>query len=152
MDQLPKRLPIWPGSPRADQPRAHVTQRHGPDCAIAAAATITGVSYEEAADAAFTLRVDGLGGMRPDKIVSLLQRLTDVPWRLERCRWPRRRLRDTTFPDQLVLATIDGPWGGRHAIVARGSWAYDGSLGKPVLCRDHPRGAWRVFSLIVRGL
>ena len=42
MRQLPKRLPIWPGSPKASQERPHIHQRRGPDCAIAAAATITG--------------------------------------------------------------------------------------------------------------
>lgn len=151
MDQLPKRLPIWPGSPKADQMRAHVVQQYGPDCAIAAAATITGVSYERAAYVAFSLREEGLGGMYMEKSVVLLRRLTDVPWRLEKRRWRRRRLRDTTFPDEFVFASIAHPWGrSAHAIVARTCWVYDGSPDKPVKAQEHPRGNWYVRGWIVR--
>jgi hypothetical protein len=63
MNDLRRRLPIWPGSPAAADPKKHVCQRRGPDCAIAAVATITGVTYDQAASAAFSLRNDGLGGM-----------------------------------------------------------------------------------------
>ncbi len=64
MNDLPRKLPIWPGAPSASNPKKHVEQRYGPDCAIAAAATITGTTYDEAASVAFSLREEGLGGMR----------------------------------------------------------------------------------------
>jgi hypothetical protein len=153
MDRLPRRLPIWPGAPKAAQPRPHVHQRRGPDCAIAAAATITGVSYDEAASVAFSLREEGLGGMRADNIVKLLERLTDGPWRPEKRIRSRIRLRDMTFPSDLVVACIVDPWliRGAHAVVARDRWVYDGSLDAPVSPRDHPRGKWIISWLIVPG-
>jgi hypothetical protein len=153
MDQLPRRLPIWPGAPKAGQPRPHVQQRRGPDCAVAAAATITGVSYDEAASVAFSLREDGLGGMRADNMAKLLERLTNSPWRAEpRARF-RVRLRDTTFPASLVVAYLVSPglWRRAHAIVARERLVYDGSLDEPVSPQDHPMKAWSVSWLIVPG-
>ncbi len=67
MNDLPRKLPIWPGAPAAAEPKKHVLQRRGPDCAIAAAATITGVTYDQAASAAFSLRNDGLGALSPPR-------------------------------------------------------------------------------------
>jgi hypothetical protein len=153
MKDLPKRLPIWPGAPTASQPRPHVHQVHGPDCAIAAAATITGMTYEQAASVAFSLRGDGLGGMRPDRIVELLYRLTDVPWQYKTDR-SFIRLRDMIFPGDLVIAGIRDPWlfRGAHAIVARDRTVYDGSLDEPVSTQDHPRKKWLVLGVIVRGI
>ena len=65
MADLPRKLPIWPGAPSASRPKSHVLQQRGPDCAIAAAATIAGVTYDQAASVAFSLREEGLGGVRP---------------------------------------------------------------------------------------
>ena len=150
MQDLPRKLPIWPGSPRASQPRSHVVQRQGPDCAIAAAATITGVTYDEAASVAFSLREEGLGGMRAPAMAELLNRLTDVPWRIQWLARARIPLRHMVFPDQLTAACITsgGLWPNAHAIVARGPLIYDGSLEEPVSREKHPRKNWYVAWLI----
>ena len=66
MNDLPRKLPIWPGAPAASAPKQHVLQRRGPDCAIAAAATIAGVTYDEAASVASDLmRVPSRSFSRP---------------------------------------------------------------------------------------
>jgi hypothetical protein len=150
MNDLPRKLPIWPGSPRASQPRNHVLQRHGPDCAIAAAATITGVSYEEAASVAFSLREKGLGGVRPRAMVELLNRLTDAPWRVQWLFRTRTPLAHMVFPEQLTAACIisRGLLPRAHAIVARGPLIYDGSLDQPVSREQHPCKDWYVNWLI----
>ena len=150
MNDLPRRLPIWPGSPRASQPRGHVLQCRGPDCAIAAAATITGVTYEQAASVAFSLREEGLGGIRPRAMIELLYRLTDVPWRVQwhfRARIPLQRM---VFPDQLTVAciTTHGLRPKAHAIVARGSVIYDGAREQPSSRETHPHKDWYVAWLI----
>jgi hypothetical protein len=154
MDHLPRRLPIWPGAPRAAQPRPHVPQQRGPDCAIAAAATVTGVSYDQVASVAFSLREEGLGGMRVDNMVKLLERLTDIPWRAEKKLRSWIRLGDMTFPGELVVACIVDPWliRGAHAIVARDQTVYDGSLDEPVSPRDHPRRKWYISWLVISGV
>ena len=137
---------------RADAsiPKKHVHQRHGPDCAIAAAATITGVAYDEAASAAFSLREQALGGMRPQKMVELLYRLSDTPWRLKWLFRTRVRLSSMVFPDHLTMACITSP-GLRinaHAIVARQRIVYDGDLEQPVSPEEHPMKNWYVAWLI----
>jgi hypothetical protein len=154
VNDLPRKLPIWPGAPAASNPRTHVHQRCGPDCAIAAAATITGVAYDEAASLAFSLREDGLGGMRPQAMVNLLYRLTDMPWRVERSfRSKRVRLASMVFPVQLVVACIVSPWRRRgHAIVARERVIYDGLLEGPVGPQEHPYKNWFVGWMVVRAL
>jgi hypothetical protein len=131
-----------------------VHQRRGSDCAIAAAATITGVRYEEAASAAFSLREEGLGGIRPHQMNQLLERLTDVPWRTEWLFRSRVRLRAMKFPHELVLAFISEPWFGRrrHAIVVRDRVIFDGSLEHPISPEDHPCSKWFVSALFVREL
>ena len=153
MNDLPRKLPIWPGAPSASKPRDHVVQRYGPDCAIAAAATITGVSYDEASSVAFSLREEGLGGMRPDNMIKLLERITDCPWRMKSVIRSWIRLRDKTFPDELVVANIVHPWWSRaHAIVARNQRIYDGTIDKPVSTQDHPLMKWYVAILFIRGV
>ncbi len=144
MNELPRKLPIWPGAPEASRPRKHVPQMRGPDCAIAAAATITGVTYDEAASVAFSLREEGLGGMRPPMIIKLLFRLTETPWRIEWLIRSKVRLAETVFPDHLVLACIASPWllRNHHAIVARERVIYDGSLEAPVSPAEHPHKDW----------
>ena len=153
MNDLPRKLPIWPGAPGASNPRNHVLQRHGPDCTIAAAATITGVTYEQAASVAFSLREDGLGGMRPQNLIKLLYRLTDAPWRVDWLLRSRVRLSSMVFPEQLTVACLVSPWAlrGAHAIVARGRTIYDGSLDGPVSPEAHPHKNWYVAWLIERG-
>jgi hypothetical protein len=155
MNNLPKRLPIWPGAPGASSARSHIHQRHGPDCAIAAAATIAGVSYEEAASAAFSLRESGLKGMRRQEMIKLLERLTDMPWRLKDLTGLRQpRLGQMKFPDELVVAGIIHPWffWRRHALAARGRVVYDGSLDRPTSPQDHPYSQWYVDALFIRGV
>jgi hypothetical protein len=153
MNDLPRKLPIWPGAAQASTRRAQIHQRRGPDCAIAAAATLTGVSYDEAASVAFSLREDGLGGMRPQAIKKLLYRLTDMPWRIEWLFRTRIRLSSMVFPKQLAMACIASPWRrNHHAIVARERVIYDGSLEGPVSPEVHPFKNWFVTWLIVRDL
>jgi hypothetical protein len=153
VNELPRKLPIWPGAPAASSPRKHVPQRRGPDCAIAAAATITGVTYDEAASVAFSLREEGLGGMRPQMIIKLLYRLSETPWRIEWLTRSRVRLSATVFPDHLVLACIASPWlRHHHAIVARERVIYDGSLDAPVSPADHPHKDWYPVWLLAPGV
>ena len=154
MNDLPRRLPIWPGSPGAADPKKHVCQRRGPDCAIAAVATITGVTYEQAASAAFSLREDGLSGMRPHAIKELLYRLTDQPWRFEWLARTRIRLASMIFDEQLSVACITshGLRPNAHAVVARKGIIYDGSLDEPVSPQEHPLKNWYVAWLIERDL
>jgi hypothetical protein len=151
MHDLPRKLPIWPGAPSASSPRNHVLQQRGPDCAIAAAATITGVTYDQAASVAFSLREEGLGGMRPQAMVKLLYRLTDTPWRLELLFRTRIPLSSMLFPDQFVVVCIASHWRRRcHAIVARERVVYDGSLENPISTQDHPQKDWHVVWLIAQ--
>jgi hypothetical protein len=154
MYDLPRKLPIWPGAPSASSSRKHVLQQRGADCALAAAATITGVTYDEAASEAFSLREEGLGGIRPKHMMELLWRLTDSPWRIVWLFRTRVRLSAMVFPDQLVVACITG--GGlrptAHAIVARERVIYDGSLDEPVTTAEHPSKNWYVSWLIERDL
>jgi hypothetical protein len=150
MHDLPRKLPIWPGAPGAAEPRKHVLQRRGPDCAIAAAATIAGVPYDEAASMAFSLREDGLGGMRAQRVQEFLYRLTDKPWRIRSLARMRVRLCSMVFPQQLSVACIAShsirPLA--HAFAARQRVIYDGSLEKPVSPRDHPLKDWYLAWLI----
>jgi hypothetical protein len=131
-----------------------VLQQRGADCALAAAATITGVTYDAAACVAFSLREEGLGGVRPKNMLELLCRLTDSPWRIVWLFRTRVRLSAMVFPDQFVVACITS--GGlrptAHAIVARGRVIYDGSLNEPVTATEHPRKDWYVSWLIERDL
>ncbi len=117
-------------------------------------ATITGVTYDQAASAAFSLRNDGLGGMSSHAIKELLYRLTDEPWRLTSLFRTRIRLASMIFNEKLCVACITSP-GIRpraHAIVARKLSIYDGSLDEPVSCQEHPLKNWYVAWLIERDL
>ncbi len=94
-----------------------------------------------------------MGGMRVNKMVKLLERLTDVPWRADQRLRSRIRLRDTTFPSDLVVAFIFSPWlRSAHAIVGRERLVYDGSLDGPISPQEHPRGNWYVGWLFIRAL
>jgi hypothetical protein len=153
MSDIPRKLPIWPGAPSASRSRDHVQQRWGPDCAIAAAATITCVTYDEAASVAFSLREEGLGGMRAQELKKLLYRLTDAPWRIEWLFRTRVRVSSMVFPERLTMACITSPWRRQaHAVVARKQVIYDGSLDGPVSTAEHPHKNWYVSWLIVPDL
>ena len=87
-------------------------------------------------------------------MVKLLERLSDVPWRAEKKIRSGIRLRDMTFPGDLVVAYIVDPWlfRGAHAIVARERMVYDGSLVEPVSPQDHPSRKWFISWMITPGL
>jgi hypothetical protein len=155
MNTPPRRVPVWPGSPAALRPRRHVLSRQHADCAIATAATVTGVPYEEAASAAFSLREEGLGGLRPEPFLKLLARLDGRPWRAD---IPSLRgecvltLATFAFPEELVAANISHwfwPWR-CHAIAATATVVYDPNYDEPLSQSAHPWRNWKVRVLFRR--
>ena len=155
MNDLPRKLPIWPGAPAASTPKQHVLQRRGPDCAIAAAAMVAGVTYEEAASVAFSLREERFGRHASAKDGQVVISSPPIgPVRAHSLIRKQIRLSSMAFPPDLAVAAITTLWPGAstHAFVTRGQLIYDGSLDNPVSPKDHPSKNWYVSWVITSDL
>src|SRR5438874_1400616 len=103
----------------------HAQKQHWMGCAVATAAMIGGVTYEE---------VEFLGGGRtpsrlrwPVETRRLLEKVTRSRWR-SRWLWRRRRLADCSFPQWPVAVFLqDGAWWSRFGqwVAVKGELVHD---------------------------
>jgi hypothetical protein len=149
MSNRRNRLASSPGT-TADDPTNPIVLRHGPDCAIAAVATVANLTYDETASAAYTLRKNGLSEINPFAIKELLYHLTGKLWRLEWLLSTRIRVSSMIFDERLSIACITtyGSAEDAHAFAARKRTIYDGFLDAPVSTHEHPLKHWYVGWLI----
>jgi hypothetical protein len=148
---MPRRVPTWPGSPSAQGPKRHCLQDEN-GCAIAAVATLAGLPYSHVKEVAFNLREEGLGGMRPDKIVELIRVVTRERWTYHRYSWlRRRRLRKAEFPVPLVLAHIVSPrpWVG-HVIIVKKGLVFDSNYESPRRIDNYEHADWMLWGYVAR--
>jgi len=122
-------------------PIIHCTQRGTKDCAIAAIAMVSGISYEEVEKRA--LQLGKRRRMSRTKTLLLLESATRLKWRA--CVALRRRsLTGLNMSDQIVPVVIRRPWSIRklHLIVMYKDIVHDPAYDHSFVLREYPRLHW----------
>jgi hypothetical protein len=118
-------------------------------CAVASAAMLADLSYEEAA--AQSSGVDPARLRWPKELCGLLRRVTRNPWRLTSYWFPLHTLRRFSFPSWPVAAFVqDG-----HILASAGQWivvkrdvVHDPGTQTVHTLTSYPLRAWRVSWLV----
>lgn len=126
----------------------HVRKEHPMGCAIAAAAMITDVTYQDVVECC--PRQDPVSLRRPDRLARLLEDLTGTGWR-QAWIWRPRPLALFPFPDCPVAVFIqDTRWTPRYGtwIAVRGRLIHDPGMGGVVWEHRYPYRHWFVTRIL----
>ena len=110
-------------------------------CAVASAAMLAEVSYDEAA--AHWPEVSDADLRRPQEFCALLESLTETRWHLSDCWVPCRALSQFEVPDHAVAVFIENDQFGQW-VVLKGELVHDPGAYSPFLISRYPYRDWRV--------
>jgi hypothetical protein len=119
----------------------HVIKKQWMGCAVASAAMLAEVSYDEAA--AHWPEVSDADLRRPQEFCALLESLTETRWHLSDCWVPCRALGQFEVPDHPVAVFIENDQFGQW-VVLKGELVHDPGAYSPFLISRYPYRDWRV--------
>lgn len=127
----------------------HIPKREFMGCAVATAAMLADVTYEQAADEGWPSTPERL---RWDyKLKELLESLTNVKWKLSSCWWPAR-VRKYRFPDWPVAVFIEEAWPSAQYgqwVAVRGRLIHDPGYACVFPAERYPLRDWFVTNTLV---
>jgi hypothetical protein len=123
----------------------HIRKQDWMGCAVAAAAMISDLDYEDVA--AHLPDLDPARLRWPRELRALLESVTDTEWRLTQCRRPLRPVREFAFPAWPIAAFIQDdykyPRFG-HWVAVRDEIVHDPGEARVHLASKFPRSDWLV--------
>ena len=119
----------------------HVIKKQWMGCAIASAAMLAEVSYDEAA--AHWPDVSDADLRLEKEFCALLESLTETRWHLSHCWCPYRALGQFEVPDHAVAVFIENDQFGQW-VVLKGELVHDPGAHSPFLISRYPYRDWRV--------
>jgi hypothetical protein len=127
----------------------HIPKRQWLGCAVATAAMLGDLDYEEVAR--HWPELNEARTRFPAELRDLLESVTDIPWKFSPCWHPQKSVAEFPFTARPVAAWIqDSPTRCRHAqwIVARGEIIHDPGLPFPEIVTRYPLRDWVVTGVI----
>jgi hypothetical protein len=119
----------------------HVIKKQWMGCAVASAAMLAEVSYDEAAG--HWPKMSDADLRRPQEFCALLESLTETRWHLSHCWFPCRALSQFEVPDHPVAVFIENDHFG-HWVVLKGELVHDPGAYGPFLISRYPYRGWWV--------